>query len=165
MTEVKRTILQNANHELNERIADARRQQSLLRKYRKQINRAIAPLNAAHKAGVLRYGPSLTVSGIDEQWRDARFSCYVTTVELDGFKDESLTKLLSKLIHADETKTRDWAESLNRDFEFHFKLSPTAHLSIVVQAYVKSNSPTCRKVVKSVTTEVVEKREYEIVCS
>ena len=160
-----KTLIQAATAELVAAAAEARARIAMLRKYRKQINRVFAPLAAAHKAGVLRYEPNITVSGKDEAWWKVIFTAYVSTVELDGFKDERLTKLLAKLIHADETKTRDYAESLNRDFEFRFSVGETAEVQIVVQAYVKSDSPTCRKVLKSTKTEVVERKEYEIVCS
>lgn len=84
--------------------------------------------------------------------------------ELDGFKDKRLTKLLEKF--ADwSAETRDYTyDAPNRDYHFERKYPQGFIVKFSVYAYVKSDSPTCRIVVKGVTTKVVEEEIREIVC-
>ena len=51
----------------------------------------------------------------------------------------------------------DYAASINRDFRF-----TTTKWTASISAYVKDDSPTCRKVV--VGTKMVEQVQYEISC-
>jgi hypothetical protein len=83
-----------------------------------------------------------------------------TMHQLDSFKDNRLAAALWFLTSLDgqrEVKTSDWAESLNRDYKFEFE-----GFDVIISAYVKSDSPTCRKVVIGTRQEVVN--EYKIVC-
>jgi hypothetical protein len=87
---------------------------------------------------------------------------YVTLFELDSLKQRELMSLLGYLYdesHKLEGKlsTQDWAAAVNRDYKF-----VTSKWEVSVSAYVKENSPTCRRVV--VGTEMIEKTEYQIVC-
>jgi hypothetical protein len=151
---------------LNATIAEIRGQQAALRKHRKAINRAFKPLHKAHAAGLLRYAPDMSISGKGTDWWVHNVTINVCTEDLDGFKDERLEKLLAHYVNDEyETKTADWPESLNRDFRFTKRLTPTFTLTVLICAYVKADSPTCRKVLKSTRTEVIERHEYEIVCS
>lgn len=95
---------------------------------------------------------------------------------LDNFKDD--TRLLATLATLDKhltplgftAKTRDWAYSgsPNRDYSWELEL-PSSHptnltLRVCVYAYVRSDSPTCRVIVRG-TREVVTTEEIkEIVC-
>lgn len=83
---------------------------------------------------------------------------------LSSFKDKNLTRLLEKF--ADWTAdTRDYTFNMpNRDFYFTYKHPCGLHFRVGIYAYVKSDSPTCRVVVKGVTTRVVEEEIREIVC-
>jgi len=84
----------------------------------------------------------------------------VTLEDLESFKDDRLVSRLWYLSNLDgvrEPKSSDWAQSLNRDYRFDFD-----GFSITISAYVKSDSPTCRKVVIGSKTEVIN--EYKIVC-
>jgi len=84
--------------------------------------------------------------------------------ELDGFKDKRLVTLLEKF--ADwSAETRDYTyDAPNRDYHFERKYPQGFIVKFSVYAYVKSDSPTCRIVVKGVTTKVVEEEIREIVC-
>lgn len=84
--------------------------------------------------------------------------------ELDGFKDKRLVTLLEKF--ADwSAETRDYTyDAPNRDYHFERKYPQGFIVRFSVYAYVKSDSPTCRIVVKGVTTKVVEEEIREIVC-
>jgi len=83
---------------------------------------------------------------------------YVVMYDLESFKDERLMRILG---HFSETmndmETEDWAKSVNRDYRFK-----SATYSAVVSAYVRNDSPTCRKVLVGTELQTVEK--YEIVC-
>lgn len=54
-------------------------------------------------------------------------------------------------------RTVDYAEAVNRDFRFS-----TDKWDALITAYVRSDSPTCRKVI--IGTEIVEQHKYQIVC-
>lgn len=163
MTQV--TAINTAVQNLDDAIKRAQKQKAALRTHRSAINRALVPLNAAFKAGALRYEPGVSVSGNGESWWPFEFSVTGSTVELEGFKDERLVKLLGKLIDADDTKTTDFAAYLNRDFKFSTTLPDGSILRVTVNAYVKSDSPTCRKVLKESKSAVVVTEVFEMVCS
>ena len=83
---------------------------------------------------------------------------YVRMYRLESFKDSRLTDFLDKLIALEaEMSSTDYASSLNRAFTCNF-----SDFQVYIDAYVKDDSPTCRKVV--VGTKMEEVNEYEIVC-
>ena len=89
-------------------------------------------------------------------------SITVYMYDLESFKQrelvwviEYLTGELDKL--GGNVSTKDYAEAINRDYVFS-----TDKWEVRVVGYVKSTSPTCRKVV--IGTELVEKHKYQIVC-
>lgn len=82
--------------------------------------------------------------------------------DLDSLKQRELIWALDYLtIETDKLdgriKTQDYAAAINRDFVF-----TTDKWEARVMAYVKSDSPTCRKVI--IGTEVVEQHKYQIIC-
>ena len=79
---------------------------------------------------------------------------------LDSFKDERLVSklwFLSNLDGSREASSSDYAAGLNRTYRFSFD-----RFDVRVDATVKSDSPTCRKVV--VSSELVKKDVYAIQC-
>jgi hypothetical protein len=104
-------------------------------------------------------------------WSDST-SVYINLRGLEGFKDELLTRsIVAVNDYAMDNgykvfiQNNEDASSLNRDYRF--ALSKTddrwdSNLDITIFAYVKSDSPTCRKVQIGETVEIVPK--YEIVC-
>ena len=84
--------------------------------------------------------------------------------QLDGFKDTRLVQVLDKLTAmTDEVSTYDYPAQVNRDYTFHIGERYTdSHIGVRVSAYVKEDSPTCKKVV--IGTEMIEQLTYEIVC-
>jgi hypothetical protein len=78
---------------------------------------------------------------------------------LDSFKDERLTKMLSTLddMDSDRSDSTDYAQSLNRVYRFNFGC-----YAVRVDATVKSDSPTCRAVV--IDTKIVKQDVYAIKC-
>lgn len=88
-------------------------------------------------------------------------SVHVTLKRLDGFKDQRLSRVLFAIMCLDaveEKDTTDWAEALNRDYRFKVG----ADIEITVAAYVKSDSPTCRKV--KIGEEMKLVAQYKIEC-
>jgi hypothetical protein len=87
---------------------------------------------------------------------------HVSMYNLDSFKQSQLVSVLEymndKTAELDgSVECEDYAASINRDFRF-----TTTKWTASISAYVKNDSPTCRKVV--VGTEMVEKTKYQIVC-
>ena len=80
---------------------------------------------------------------------------------LESFKDQRLMKLLERIESLSPSKSSsvDYADYLNRDFRFEFD-----DVLVLVNAYVKSDSGLCRKVLKGVESRVVEQKIYEMVC-
>lgn len=83
---------------------------------------------------------------------------YVSMRRLESFKDSRLTDFLDKLVAMEgEMSSTDYASIMNRSFTCNF-----SDFQVYVDAYVKDDSPTCRKVV--IGTRVEEVLDYEIVC-
>lgn len=83
---------------------------------------------------------------------------YVSMRRLESFKDTRLTDFLDKLVAMDgEMSSTDYASIMNRSFTCNF-----SDFQVYIDAYVKDNSPTCRKVV--IGSKIEEVLEYEIVC-
>ena len=83
---------------------------------------------------------------------------YVHMYKLESFKDARLTNFLDKLIAMDgKISSTDYASIMNRTFTCNF-----SDFQVYVDADVRDDSPTCRKVV--IGTRVEEVLDYEIVC-
>ena len=77
---------------------------------------------------------------------------------LESFKDSQLLGLLEFFSgKTEKVTTRDWPQYLNRDFSFELD-----DVVVDISAYVRSDSPTCRKVQTGVTIEEVP--QYQLVC-
>jgi hypothetical protein len=92
-----------------------------------------------------------------------RTSYYKPTIDicmnkLESFKDIQLTTLLDFFAdQTDKVSTKDWANYLNRDYSFELE-----DVIVTISAYVRSDSPTCRKVQTGVKIEEVP--QFELVC-
>jgi len=91
--------------------------------------------------------------------------CYLS--DLTGFNDPTLTTILSNLMDIDgmnATDTRDYANTLNRDFRFEYKYGETwdEHIRIVISVYISEDSPTCRR--ELISTEYQKVEKYRLVC-
>lgn len=87
---------------------------------------------------------------------------HISMFGLDSFKQYELVAALEYLTAETEKlngtmTTEDWAAAVNRDFKFK-----TDKWEVSINAYVKDDSQTCRKIV--VGTEMVERHKYQIVC-
>ena len=77
---------------------------------------------------------------------------------LESFKDTQLLGLLEFFSgKTEKVTTRDWPQYLNRDFSFELD-----DVVVDISAYVRSDSPTCRKVQTGVKVEEVP--QFELVC-
>ena len=87
------------------------------------------------------------------------FYFQLTLRNLESFKCPKLEFLLIDMENNAESArdTRDFAEYLNR--EYYYKMDG---MNICINAFVKSDSPTCRKVVVGTETETTLK--YQIEC-
>lgn len=78
--------------------------------------------------------------------------------KLESFKDIQLVTLIDFLsAQTDKASTKDWPQYLNRDYTFELE-----DVIFTISAYVKSDSPTCRKVQTGVKIEEVP--QFELVC-
>jgi hypothetical protein len=113
--------------------------------------------------------------------------------DLSGFKDKALLRVLERFAGEEwAATTRDWPSTLNRDFIFKRTVPFTAEqqdavtrhpsarwlaahdadyaiplrieVTVQIYAYVKSDSETCRVVVKGVTERVIREEVKEFVC-
>ena len=83
---------------------------------------------------------------------------HIALYDLDSFKCLKLETLMATLLSLGDAKaTKDWPSALNRDYEFDL-----GWFDVKVSAYVRDDSPTCRKVVVGTETRQVE--TYKIVC-
>ena len=77
---------------------------------------------------------------------------------LESFKDTQLLGLLEFFSgKTEKVTTRDWPQYLNRDFSFELD-----DVVVDISAYVRSDSPTCRKVQTGIKIEEVP--QFELVC-
>jgi DNA-directed RNA polymerase beta subunit len=78
---------------------------------------------------------------------------------LDSFKDSRLTAMLDKLedLKPRHVDNSEWADYVEKTFTYRFD-----EYRVVLETSVRSDSPTCRRVVESI--EIVEQPKYKIVC-
>ena len=83
---------------------------------------------------------------------------YIHMSGLDSFKSERITRVLQVLeAFGTSTGTKDWASIVNRDYKYTM-----GKFNVTLCAYVRADSPTCRKVAIGSETQTVVK--YEIQC-
>jgi hypothetical protein len=99
-------------------------------------------------------------------------SVYMHLRRLDGFKDDLLIKTIVAINdyamdngYKVFVENDEYASSLNRDYRFNLSktdYSWESYLDISISAYVRDDSPTCKKVKIGEEVSVVDK--YMIVC-
>jgi len=154
----------NAIEESVATIANQRKRIALFKKHATKLNKVLNDLSlilsgTAVSHNLYTYAYAYTYDD------DSSFTIALTLRGIEGFKCPALSAVLeycNEKCKPNTTSTSDWPESLNR--EFRFKLAPEFgdNCTVTVNAYVKSDSPTCRKVVVGTTIEEVKK--YEIQC-
>lgn len=140
-------------------IANQKKRIALFKKHAIKLNKVLDDLSLI-LSGTTVYHNLYAYAYAYNHDDDTSFTVALTLRGIEGFKCPALSAVLeycNEKCEPNRTSTSDWAESLNR--EFRFKLAPC---TVTVNAYVKSDSPTCRKVVVGTTIEEVKK--YEIQC-
>ena len=154
----------NAIEESIATIANQRKRIALFKKHATKLNRVLNDLSLILSGTTVSHN-LYTYAYAYTYDDDSSFTIALTLRGIEGFKCHALEAVLgycNEKCEPNRTSTSDWAESLNR--EFRFKLAPQfgENCTITVNAYVKSDSPTCRKVV--VGTVIEEVKKYEIQC-
>jgi hypothetical protein len=150
---------------LDDAKADINRSRENLTKYAKQLQAVRKQLTHIIKM--------VCPEPVGDRWENEQYSlvCRVDATYcvpqvtfyasgLDSFKDERLESMLwyfSTLDGGRDVSSTDYAASLNRVYRFQFD-----GFMVRVDATVKSDSPTCRKVV--VKSELVKQDVYAIQC-
>jgi hypothetical protein len=90
---------------------------------------------------------------------DDRPKIHVSVRNASGFKDDSVSMAMLYLMTVgfETARTHDFAEALNREFTFS-----RADMDVVLDVYVKDDSPTCRKV--AIGEETIRQVKYKIEC-
>ena len=121
------------------------------------------------KANKRRLTPLLSMLALsDEESGSIRISnsydniphIHVSLWSAESFKCDAVVARIWALEEFDtivEQAVHEYPISLNRDYRFDY-----GHTAVTFAVYVKSNSPTCRKVVVGQKTETVD--EFKIVC-
>ena len=152
--------ISNAIEESIETIANQRKRIASFKKHTIKLNRVLNDLSLILSGTTVSHSLYTYASAYD-----SAFIIALTLRGIDGFKCNALEAVLAycdEKCVAGSIKTSDWAESLNR--EFRFKLAPQfgENCTITVNAYVRSDSTTCRKI--EVGRRMEEVKKYEIQC-
>jgi uncharacterized protein YerC len=138
----------NANRDSNATIARVKRQKIQLadaKEGMKLLINIVRPL-------LDQYDVTHIVSGHDKP------TLYINMRKLDSFKTGRITKVLQVLEAFGESEgTDEWASAVNRDYKYGMD-----KYDVVLCAYVREDSATCRKIAVGSETQVVVK--YEIQC-
>lgn len=151
-------LLNNAKADITNsrnRLNQGAKELSALRKQLLHIVKMVCPEPIGDRWDSTGY--SITAR-VDATYCQPEVSFYMNN--LDGFKDERLESVLWYLSTLDgerEPRSSEYAQSLNRTYRFDFK-----GFCVRVDATVRSDSPTCRKVV--VSSELVKQDKYAIQC-
>jgi hypothetical protein len=149
----------------NDAKADIARSRKSLTKYADQFQK--------HRKAMMHIVRTVCPNPIGDSWDDKEYSISARVdatyckpqisfylFNLDGFKDQRLETILWYLGSLDgsrEPTSSEYAPSLNRTYRFEFD-----GFLVRVDATVRSDSPTCRKVV--VSSELVKQDKYAIQC-
>jgi hypothetical protein len=150
MPKYQTQLFNAAQADFRSSIEFAKRRLRDLKANRRKLNAIGAALNVAlnGESDDVR----VTYSGPD--------SVYITMDKLESLKCYRLEMVLNGIINLPDAKatyTNDWPNSLNRDYHF-----TVADIRVTVAAYVREDSPTCRKVL--IKTEMKPQDVYEIRC-
>jgi hypothetical protein len=145
-------------------IVNQQKRIALFKKYATKLNRVLNDLSLILSGTTVSHN-LYTYAYAYTHGDDTSFTVALSLRGIEGFKCPALSAVLeycNERCEPNSIGTSDWAESLNR--EFRFKLTPEFgdNCTVTVNAYVKSDSPTCRKVV--VGTVIEEVKKYEIQC-
>jgi hypothetical protein len=151
------SVFDSALIDLSEGVTNAKKRVSILRSNKARIQKILRPMTFILSSAGLKD----TNVFVNSDAYSGTFQINAYLYGLESFKVPVLATLieyLDGLCDEGQVRTRDWPESINRDY--HFTLPKDHRVSLCV--YVKSDSPTCRKVV--IGSEMKETFKYEIQC-
>ena len=141
-------LFANANRDNNETIARIKRQKVQLVTAKESMLPFINVMRS-----LLKDSDHMSISNGYE-----KPSIYMHVRGLDSFKSGRIVGMLQALEAFGTAKgTEDWASSINRDYHYDM-----GEYSVRFCAYVKEDSPTCRKIEVGTETQTVIK--YAIQC-
>jgi len=155
-----RSIFKNAINDRTDTVAKARKETGLLKTNRVELvhvaDRIFYLLGTnQYDMDQPRVGMHISVNCVTE-----KPFLYVSYRGATGFKDDDLMIVMSYLMgigFEDKGKGYEYAEALNREYEF-----ARADMIVRLDVYVRSDSPTCRKVVVGEETKTY--KTYKIEC-
>jgi len=138
----------NANSDSNETIARAKKQKALLANTKKDM----VPFINVMRTLLVQNDHMSIINGYH------RPMIYIHARGLESFKTGRIVELLQVLeAFGSAEGSEDWPSSINRDYKYAM-----AKFDVRLAAYVKEDSPTCRKVEVGTETQTVIK--YAIQC-
>ena len=141
---------------INEALSRSRREGHVLIRKAKMLEEKKMKIRANYSAIVKDL--NLSVNNLYVRTSDFKPAIDITLNHLESFKDIQLTTLLDFFTsQTDKVSTKDWANYLNRDYTFELE-----DVIVTVSAYVRSDSPTCRKI--QVGVKIEEVPQFELVC-
>ena len=149
------SVFDSAITDAADSITRTKKRIAILRSNKSRIEKILRPVSLIISgAGLTNNSAYVSADEFSET-----FTFAVFLYGLESFKVPALGALIEYFDGMSESvNTRDWPDSINRDY--HFKL-PKGN-KVILGAYVKDDSPTCRKVpVGSETKQVIK---YEIQC-
>lgn len=144
-------VFASALNDAQRSVTNARNRLQSLKAQRKQIGRLLRTLSMCAQ-------PADTDTVISLWMNDDQPVISVSMYNLEGFKClriESMLWLLEEI--GTLTETKEYASCLNRDYKY-----TVDGYKVIFNAYVRSDSPTCRKVV--IGTDTVTTPKYAIQC-
>jgi hypothetical protein len=154
MPKTANPVIADAMHNANEYMALQKQKLATLRKHYKRLDKITSDLN------LILSGADGVQGGVHIYPYSDMVSITVSLRKLPSFKCKILESILEycETLNVGKVGSNDYAESLNRDYNFELADNWVMH----VNAYVKSDSATCRKI--KVGTEIVEQAKWEIQC-
>ena len=154
MPKTPNPVIADAISNANEYMVLQKQKLATLRKNHKRLDKITSDLS------LILSGADGIHGGVHIYPYSDMISITVSLRKLPSFKCKILESILEycETLNVGEVTSSDYAESLNRDYYFELADNWRMH----VNAYVKSDSATCRKI--KVGTEIVEQAKWEIQC-
>jgi hypothetical protein len=154
-----RSIFKNAINNRSESIGQARKDIGHLKAHREEMVHIANRLFDILGTNEYDLDKPRVDMHMNVNW-DNKPQIYVSYRGATGFKDDGLMVAMAYLMGVgfdDKGKGYESAESLNREYEFSRE-----DINVKFDVYVRSDSPTCRKVV--IGEETLTMKKYKIEC-
>jgi hypothetical protein len=154
MPKTPNPVIADAISNANDYMALQKQKLAILKKNHKRLDKITSDLS------LILSGADGVQGGVHIYPYSDMISITVSLRKLPSFKCKILESILEycETLNVGKAGSSDFPESLNRDYNFELADNWVMH----VNAYVKSDSATCRKI--KVGTEIVEQAKWEIQC-